>query len=78
MTGLALGTIFATALYAMFSVGILRAAPQLDPAELRRLTWAERRLAMFVAFVALAKTPSLLVRLRATNKELLKHVVSFL
>ena len=57
---------------------LLRAAPQLDPAELRRLTWAERRLAMFVAFAALAKTPSLLVRLRATNKELLKHVVSFL
>jgi len=57
---------------------LLRAAPHLDPAELRRLNWAERRLAMFVAFTAVAKTPSLLARLRAENKDLVKHVVSFL
>ena len=58
---------------------LLRAAPHLDPAELRRLNWAERRQAMFVAFAAVFKTPSLLVRLRAAeNKDLLKHVVSFL
>ena len=58
---------------------LLRAAPDLDPAELRRLNWEERRGAMFVAFAAVAKTPSLLVRLRAAeNKDLVKHVVSFL
>ena len=57
---------------------LLRAAPDLDPAELRRLNWAERRVAMYVAFVGVAKTPSLLVRLRVANKDLVKHVVSFL
>jgi hypothetical protein len=57
---------------------LLRAAPDLDPAELRRLNWAERRMAMFVAFAAVAKSPSLLARLRAANKDLVKHVVSFL
>jgi len=57
---------------------LLRAAPDLDPAELRRLNWAERRMAMFVTFAAVAETPSLLARLRAENKDLVKHVVSFL
>ena len=60
---------------------LLRAAPDLDPAELRRLNWAERRTAMFVAFAAVAKqvtAPPLLARLRATDKDLVKHVVSFL
>jgi len=57
---------------------LLRAAPDLDPAELRRLNWAERRMAMFVTFAAVATTPSLLARLRAENKDLVKHVVSFL
>ena len=60
---------------------LLRAAPDLDPAELRRLNWEERRLAMFVAFTAVSKTRvsrSLLARLRAANKDLVKHVVSFL
>jgi len=57
---------------------LLRAAPDVDPAELRRLNWAERRMAMYVTFAALAKTPSLLARLRAENKDLVKHVVSFL
>ena len=57
---------------------LLRAVPHLDPAELRRLNWAERRTAMFVAFAAVAETPSLLARLRAENKDLVKHVMSFL
>jgi len=57
---------------------LLRAAPDLNPAELCRLNWAARRQAMFVTFVAVAKSRSLLSRLRATNKELLKHVMSFL
>jgi hypothetical protein len=60
---------------------LLRAAPDLDPAELRRLNWAERRTAMFVAFAAVAKqatAPPLLTRLRVTDKQLVKHVVSFL
>jgi hypothetical protein len=60
---------------------LLCAAPHLDPAELRRLNWAERRTAMFVAFAAVPKqatAPPLLARLRVTDKELVKHVVSFL
>ena len=57
---------------------LLRAAPHLDLAELRRLNWAERRMAMFVAFRAVSAQPSLLARLRAENKDLVKHVMSFL
>ena len=57
---------------------LLRAAPDLNPAELRRLNWAERRQAMFVAFRALSTTPSVLAQLRYENKDLVKHVVSYL
>jgi hypothetical protein len=35
-------------------------------------------MAMFVAFRALSTTPSLLAQLRYENKDLVKHVVSFL
>ena len=60
---------------------LLRAAPALDPAELRRLNWAERRVAMFVAFKAtFPKGPKLplLARFRLENHDVLKHVVSFI
>ena len=59
---------------------LLRAAPHLDPVELRRLNWAKRRMAMFVAFAAVAtkKKKLLLARLRVANKDLVKHVVSYL
>ena len=57
---------------------LLQASPNLDPAELRRLNGAERRLAMFVAFAAVSKSRLLLARLRVANKDLVKHVVSFL
>jgi hypothetical protein len=57
---------------------LLRAAPNLDPAELRRLNWEERRIAMFLAYTALSATPPLLARLRYENKDLVKLVVSFL
>jgi hypothetical protein len=59
---------------------LLRAAPDLDPAELHRLNWTERRMAMFMAFRAITTkpTPLLLARLRFENKDLVKHVVSFL
>ena len=57
---------------------LLRAAPDLDPAELRRLNWAERRMAMYVAHATVAKTRLLLGKLRVANKDLLKHVVSYL
>jgi hypothetical protein len=57
---------------------LLRAAPDLDPAELRRLNWEERRLAMYVAYATVAKSPSVLTRLRVAHNELLKNVVSFL
>jgi hypothetical protein len=59
---------------------LLRAAPDLNPAELHRLHWTERRMAMFMAFRAITTepTPLLLARLRFENKDLVKHVVSFL
>ena len=57
---------------------LLRAAPDEGPAKLRRLNWSARRMAMFVAFAAQARKPLLLARLRYENKDLVKHVVSFL
>ena len=59
---------------------LLRAAPDLNPAELHRLNFAERRMAMFMAFRAITTgiTPLLMARLRFENKDLVKHVVSFL
>ena len=59
---------------------LLRATPDLDPAELHRLNWAERRMAMFLAFRAVTTdiTPLLMARLRFENKDLVKHIVSFL
>ena len=59
---------------------LLRAAPDLDRAELHRLNYAERRMAMFLAFVAQSTNidPLLLPRLRSENKDLVMHVISFL
>ena len=59
---------------------LLRAAPDLNPAELHRLNYAERRMAMFLAFKAVTsqKKPLLLKRLCFENKDLVKHVMSFL
>ena len=59
---------------------LLRAAPNLNPAELHRLNYAERRMAMFLAFKAVSRNiePLLLARLRFAKKDLLKHVISFL
>ena len=59
---------------------LLRAAPDLNPAELHRLNYAERRMAMFLAFEAQTKNsePLLLARLRFAKKDLVVHVISFL
>ncbi len=60
---------------------MLRAAPTLYPAVLRRLNYAERRMAMFLAFKATTarlQKPFLLARLRGVNKGLARSVVSFL
>ena len=59
---------------------LLRTAPDLNPAELHRLNYAERRMAMFLAFKAVTsqKKPVVLKRLCFENKDLVKHVVSFL
>jgi hypothetical protein len=59
---------------------LLRAAPTLDPAELHRLNYEERRMAMFLAFKALSSSMEvpLLVRLRGESKDLVQRVVSFL
>ena len=59
---------------------LLRAVPNLDPTELHRMNYAERRMAMFLAFKAVTsqKKPVLLKRLCFDNKELVKHVISFL
>jgi hypothetical protein len=59
---------------------LLRAAPTLNPPELHRLNYAERRMAMFLAFKALSSSMEvpLLVRLRGESKDLVQRVVSFL
>ena len=58
---------------------MLRAVPDLHPAELRRLNYADRRMAMFLAFSAVSTDEHMLLpRLRFENKDLLKRVVSFL
>ena len=59
---------------------LLRAAPHLNPTKLHRLNFAERRMAMFLAFRAVTNqpTPLLLARLRFMNKDLVKRVVLFL
>ncbi len=60
---------------------LLRAAPTLNPAELHRLNYEERRMAMFLAFKATTarlQKPFLLARLRGVNKDLVQRVVSFL
>ena len=59
---------------------LLRAAPNLNPAELHRLNYAERRMAMFLAFRARTSNidPPLLARLRFAKMDLVKHVMSFL
>ena len=59
---------------------LLRAAPDLNPAELHRLNYEERRMAMFLAFKAQTKNiePLLLARLRFAKKDLVEHVMSFL
>jgi len=56
---------------------LLRAAPDHNPTELHRLNFAERRMAMFLAFYAISKDvkPLLLARLRYENKDLVKHIV---
>jgi hypothetical protein len=60
---------------------LLRVAPHLNPPYLRRLNYAERRMAMFLAFKAIPATVEdlpLLLRLRAENTDLVARVVSFL
>ena len=59
---------------------LLRAAPDLKPAVLHRLNYAERRMAMFLAFRArtFATDPPFLARLRFAKMDLVKHVISFL
>ena len=59
---------------------LLRAAPDLNPAELHRLNFAERRMAMFLAFRARTTNidPPFLARLRFEKIDLVKHVISFL
>ena len=59
---------------------MLRAAPTLNPPELHRLNYEERRMAMFLAFKAIAATTDapLVARLRGENKDLVQRVVSFL
>jgi hypothetical protein len=59
---------------------LLRAAPTLNPAELHRLNYEQRRMAMLLAFRAITATTEvpLLVRLRGEGKDLIQRVVSFL
>jgi hypothetical protein len=62
---------------------LLRAAPDLDPAELRRLNSRSRRLPLCMAFIAEETDANgqvrqpLMYRLRVANKDLMRHVLSF-
>jgi hypothetical protein len=60
---------------------LFSAAPALNPPELHRLNYAERRMAMFLAFrgtTARKQAPFALARFRGGNKDIMQHVVSFL
>ena len=58
---------------------LLRAVPDLNHVELRRLNYAVRRMAMFLAFTAVSTYDRLILpRLRFAKMDLLKRVVSFL
>ena len=59
---------------------LLRAAPDHNSTELHRLNYAERRMAMFLAFRAVseASKPLLMSKLRTQSMDLVRHVVSFL
>jgi hypothetical protein len=59
---------------------LLRAAPTHNPAELHRLNYEARRMALFLAFKATTGSMNapLLVRLRGESKDLVQRVVSFL
>ena len=59
---------------------LLRAAPNLNPAELHRLNYAERRMAIFLAFKAVTSIgrPTLLAKLLRDNRDTLHDVMSFL
>ena len=59
---------------------LLRACPALDPDELHRLNYAERRMALFLSERAITATtkPTIFARLRFENKDIVKKIVSFL
>lgn len=59
---------------------LLQADPTINPNELHRLNYNERRLAMFLAFRAVVAVPKLTIwgQLRMADKNLLRHVISFL
>jgi hypothetical protein len=59
---------------------LLRAAPEQSPRELRELNWAERRMAIFLSFKALSRSPepTIFAKLRFESRDLLRRVVSYL
>lgn len=59
---------------------LLHADRTIDPINLHRLNYSERRFAVFLAFKAIIVSTELTIftRLRAEDKSLLRHVVSFL
>jgi ankyrin repeat protein len=59
---------------------LLRADPTINPNELHKINYAERRQAMFLAFRAIVSSSEVSIwrRLRMENENLLRHVVSFL
>jgi ankyrin repeat protein len=59
---------------------LLRAAPAINPDELHRLNYAERRQAMFLAFRAIVSSSQVSIwrRLKMEDENLLRYVVCFL
>jgi hypothetical protein len=58
--------------------GSTASAPTLNPSQLHRLNYEERRMAMFLAFKATMARPFLLSRLRDVSKDLVQRVITFL
>ena len=59
---------------------LLKADPTIDPAELRRLNYEARRMALFLAYRGVSRDirVSVWVLLRSTSTELLRYAISFL
>jgi hypothetical protein len=59
---------------------LLRADPTINPDELHRLKYIEKRLALFLVFSAVSSSSKYVIwrRLRVEDEYLLRHILTFL